>query len=224
MNTRGSPAALAELEERLATDLRPVRAFQPDRACALVVALGFGVGLGVLWPWLGLRPDANVLGPQWLWGPTALSVTIGAVLISLALRRVIPGNLPSYPALVTSAILGLVVWVLPYLAVYARSPVVVPPDKALRIGLLCVGMEVCLGAPAMLLLLWLAHRGIAVEPMPAAIVGAFGVSLVSDSVWRLICQYSHPAHVATSHGPGMVVVVLVGVGLVYLWDRRQLGQ
>ncbi len=46
------------------------------------------------------------------------------------------------------------------------------------------------------------------------------VALVCDAVWRLICKYSHPGYVAVSHGPGIVAVMLIGVALVYLWDRR----
>ncbi len=224
MNAEVIAAVLAELKEHVAADLRPVRPLHPHRACALVVALGFSLGLGVLWPWLGLRPDAAVLGLLWLWGPSVLSVATGAVLINLALRRVIPGNLPSHTALAVSAVVALVLCAVLYLAVHTRSPVIVPPEKALGIGLMCIGMEFCLGAPAVLLLLGLARRGVVADPLPAAIVGAFGVSLVSDSVWRLICQYSHPAHVAVSHGPGIAAVVLVGVVLTYFWDRRQLSK
>lgn len=222
VNAEGTPAALVELEERLVADLRPVRSFHPDRACLLVVALGFGVGVGVLWPLLGLRPDAAVLGPLWLWGPSVLSMATGAVLISLALRRAIPGNLPASSTLYASAGIGLALCAVLYVAVSDRSPVRVPPEEALGIGLRCIAMEVCLGLPALLLLFWLARKGVAADPLPAVIVGSLGVTFVADAAWRLICQYSHPGHVVTSHGPGMLAVVLIGVGLAFFWDRRQL--
>ena len=97
----------------------------------------------------------------------------------------------------------------------------VPPERAMGIGLHCIGMELCLGTPVLFALVWLARRGVAADPLLAAVVGAFGVALVADAVWRLVCPFSSSGHVATSHGPGMVGVVLIGVGLAVAKTRRQ---
>lgn len=202
-------------------DTKPVRVFHPDRVCALAVMVGFAVGLGILWPWMGLRPDAAALGAYWLWGPPILSAAVGGFLISLSLRTVIPGNLPSRAMLWVSVVVGWMVCGLLYVAVYFESPVLVPDGKVLARGLLCFGMEICLAAPPLFVLLWSARVGIVANPLLATFVGASGAALVGDSVWRLVCQYSHPAHVVTAHGSGMAMVVLLALGIVYLWDRRR---
>ncbi len=218
----GKRRSLADLQDELAADLRPVRRFHPGRLTAWVVALGFGLGLGILWPMMGLRGDAVTLGPLWLWGPAIFGVALGAVLIVLALRQLVPGNLPPTSLLIGGALVGFVLCALIYVAVYSQSQTPIPSDKVWQVALFCLGMEICLGLPAVLLFFWLARRGFTANPVLPAVVGAAGVVLVADSVWRMMCKFSEPAHVISSHLPGMAVVVLAAGLLAHLWDRRRL--
>ena len=222
MNARGPQGTLASLEERLVADLHPVRPLKPRRVCLLVLALGLGVGFGVLWPTLGLRGDAGALGALGLWSSTFVTIGMSSVLIVLALRRGVPGNLPSAGALALFPILSIGLNAGIYLLIYRQSPSSPPLQQAASAAWRCFAMELCLGVPFLLLLLLLARRGVTHRPMAPAAVGGLGVALVADAVWRLVCPFSEPAHVVASHGPGITVVVALAVLLAFLWDRSRL--
>jgi len=211
----------AGLRSRLTADLRPVRRFHPEAVALGVVVLGFGVGLATLRSLFGLPATSGAAEWLWLWGPSLLAVASATILIGLALCTLVPGRHPGPVSLAGWTGLCVALHLGVTAVTYGHRPTSLP-EGADHLSLRCLGVELCLAVPAAALLVWLGRRGLSARPYAFGVLGALGTALVADAAWRMVCPYTDPAHVLASHSPALPAVALFGLGLAFVWDRRQL--
>ena len=87
---------------------------------------------------------------------------------------------------------------------------------------LCFGRISALGVPPVILVLWLLSRGLPLRPKVAGLLAGIGGGLVSESVYRLSCGMSNPAHIVPWHTGAILVMGLFGLIAGMWWERRQL--
>lgn len=214
-------AALAALREQVAAGLRPVKVLRNERFlwATLVVFCVVCLPAGALF---GLRQDFGALGSLWSWGLTGCQFVVALWLLAMTQREAIPGRYLGRALLGGLALAALTTQVLTTWLTFLKSPLAVPEGADLSYSLVCLGLEIVLGLPIGLCVLWLLSRGVVSRPLFAGILGGLGAGLLGDAVWRLICPYSDPAHVLTSHTLGILVVGFLTFGAAAVWERRRL--
>ncbi len=216
-----SNTAFAELQARLAGDLRPVRPFLPGRWMTLFLALFVPLAALLLWRVFGWRPDGDVLGGFSVWGLSAIELTVAMALLATVLREAVPGRSSSLALLAGTAAgaLGLHAGVI--LATFSRSQVHPAPGSEWTAGRFCFGVEVAIAVPAVLFALWLGRRGLTARPRRLGFLGGAGAGLAADALWRLVCPYSAPAHAFGAHTLAVAAAAGVGLLLAGWWERAR---
>ncbi len=214
-NTEQVPAALLD---RLAGELQPVRPFVPTRWMVTFVVL-FAVASGTwLWRTVVWKAAYQTVERSWLLGSSAVELIAGCFLLGWVLREAIPGNSASVSAVAATGLTAGLTHVSLSLAAMRLSPMSVPEGQGWAFGIYCYRSEVLLGVPCLLFALWLSRRGLTSRPWRVGVIGGLGAGLVADSVWRLFCPYSEPAHSFGAHSGGIPTVVVGGLILAALWD------
>ena len=217
MNRERPPA---ELRRFVASDLRPVRALpRPPLRTLWLVPLG----LLVWWVfhWLGVRPDAERLGPLMLWAPSVLQAMAGVAVLAVALREAVPGRSIDRRSLVlgglaVAAWLASVTW-----ATWLRSPSEVPSDLAGLFWRYCVGGPLLATLPLLAGALFLVRRAYPSRPGLAGALCGLGAGLIVDGSWRTYCSVTSPAHILDSHMLGLVAATALGALLGAAVGRRR---
>jgi hypothetical protein len=217
-----------ELRQAIGDDLRPVRPLPPVWIRTLVAVAVAAAGLAVVLIGfkLSLRPDMCEI-PMWLsWGCTVVQLTVGVVLIGLALREAVPGAGVPSGAVALAMGTGVLMQILVGIATWMHSagmPWV--NGRALKIGLGCAAHDISLGLPALLVTMWLVFRALPLRPSVAGLLGGTGAAVTADAVNHVICPMSDLRHVLVWHTGVFFGLILVGwiAGLVWERARRQEG-
>lgn len=217
-----SDAALAAVRERIASDLRPVKPARIARWLWAVLSSFGAASFLVMCVLFGLREDHEVLGNLWSLGLTGCQFLAAFVLLAVTLREACPGRYSDRVSLGFLALAALTTHVFTTWLTFLKSPLAAPEGAGVNYSLVCLGLEIALGLPIGLFALRLLARGVVSRPLLAGIVGGLGAGLAGDAVWRLICPFSDPAHVLTSHTLGILAVSLLTFGVAAVWEGRRL--
>ncbi len=212
------------LRRAVEADLMPVRPLLPTwmrvLVAATVAALGLAAVAVVLQ--LTLRPDLHQI-PRWLsWGCSALQLAIAVLLIVMALREAVPGSGLPKGAAALAATAGVVVQVVVGIATWVHSPgVPLLPGRGLASGLGCASHDAAVGAPALIITLWLVFRALPVRPALAGLLGGAGAAVGADAFNHLVCPMSDLRHVLVWHTGVLLGLMLLGWGIGTMWERRR---
>jgi putative effector of murein hydrolase LrgA (UPF0299 family) len=207
------------LRARIAADLTPVRPL-PTPLQRTVALVPFAVMLLVAAPFVFTFRDLAPLGWTWSWAASIAQSVVGLAVITLALRKAVPGR--EWTASATGAlIIGvLVLFVAVTYATWAASPVDAPRRWWLVVAI-CAVSSATSALPVVALVAALVVRAYPLRPLATGAIAGFGAGLIADAGWRLFCHYSEPAHVLSAHFGGVLLASAVGAMLVRaLWRIR----
>jgi hypothetical protein len=170
----------------------------------------------------GLRPDAEDVGGEVLWGFAVLQLLAAYSIFIVALRQAVPGSAVGPSAWFSVFLLILVMQVGVALWTYRQSPLDVPSDRVYTYGLACFSMMSLLGFVPAAIAFWLLGRGLPLRPRVAGVLAGLGGGLVAESVYRTHCAYSHWTHILPWHGGAVLLLGLVGFYCGVLWEKRRL--
>lgn len=211
------PSPPAALRKKILSDLRPVRPLAEPRKRALVL-LPLGVALVVLVPWrLGLRQDVHVLTTLYVWGLSALQMSIGIGLVAAALREVIPGRQIPRTAILLLFASGFVLVIGITYATWHASGTVAPEHLRLPFWKFCFRMPIELSLPGTFLILVLAARGVIWRPVLVGALAGLASGLMSDAGWRTFCDISDPSHVVSAHVAAILAATGIGTVAATVW-------
>jgi len=211
MSTR-LPDALRDAIER---DHRPVRPLSPlwrRTLAVVVVALAL---LAVVVITHRLRPDLPTL-TFWIgWGAVAVELLAGAVLIALALRESVPGQALPTPVVVLAVGAAMAANALVALATWMGTE---QPPMGFHGGGMCLGNELVISIPAVLLTLFLVLRALPLRPCITGLLGGAGAGLVADGINHMLCPVSDLRHVLMWHTGAILVLMTFGWVGGRIWE------
>jgi len=209
------------LRAAIAADLRGVRPLPPPgRRLVWVAACAAALVAAVLF-FAGLRPNGGSLGPLLLWGVTAVQLIVGVALCGLALREAVPGAGASTSG--KAAALGAGACFQVFASVACADATGGSPAAPFWQGDKCMGLEIVIALPALLVTAALVARAYAVRPEWAGALGGVGAGLVADAIWRLVCPYCDLVHLLVWHSGAIALLALVGLaaGALTSWQRAR---
>jgi hypothetical protein len=193
----------------VAATTRPVRPLRSPVERALLLLL-VAVVAGTCLLLLGsLRPN---LAPALSSGPAALELLAGFAAFLLAMRLTIPGwgASAARAGLLIAGVLGVALaaaLAAPHLVpAWLAGPSVGAPGPGLR----CLGLELSLGLPALLLGVLLVVRGARFASAWSGALVGLGAALVGDATMHLHCPVADPRHTVVYHLGAMVLLVAAG--------------
>ena len=213
-------SSFERVRDEISRNLEPVTPLRPAWMSALVAIPVALFLLSLVLVVYGLRSDAAAIGGWALWGPASLMVLASYAVLVLALVQRAPESTVSrmwwvaLPLLAIAMQLGGTYWTLAH-----SGP---PADASWQTEALCFGRISALGVPPVILVLWLLSRGLPLRPKVAGLLAGIGGGLVSESVYRLSCGMSNPAHIVPWHTGAILVMGLFGLIAGMWWERRQL--
>lgn len=200
----------AQLRERIAQDLRPVKRLRKPwlrAASALPLALLLLFAASALY---GARDDAERLGWILTWGLSIFQLALGMLLIGMSLREAIPGQAFSPPVLVTSVGMAFGAVTLIAFVTWLVSPTRIVNEPILVVAGICFGHTLLAAVPVIFFVGLLVARAYPLRPHIAGALYGAGAGLLSDAGWRLFCHYSDPLHVLPTHLGAVVAATLLG--------------
>lgn len=213
-------SSFERVRDEISRHLEPVTPLRPAWMSALVAIPVALFLLSLVLVVYGLRSDAAAIGGWALWGPASLMVLAAYAVLMLALVQRAPESTVSrmwwvaLPLLAIGMQLGGTYWTLAH-----SGP---PADVSWQTEAMCFGRISALGVPPVILVLWLLSRGLPLRPKVAGLLAGIGGGLVSESVYRLSCGMSNPAHIVPWHTGAILVMGLFGLIAGMWWERRQL--
>ena len=217
----GPPPLSEALRRAVAADTAPVRRLGPPLARALAAAVWAAGALLVLLAFLGLRGDADQLGPVLTWGPVFVQGAAGVVLVALALAAAVPGR--GVGTGLSLLAIGAALAALVAQAILSRrgSAGMELPDPWIHHGPACFFATLLFGMSALVLVAALVARA---EPLRAALAGLLsgvGCGVMAEGVYRLHCGITDLRHVLIWHLGAVVVLLLAGLAAGLAWERRE---
>jgi len=209
------------LRSAIANDLQPVQPLPPTWRRTLVVAAVVTVVIAAALTVLKLRFDVDQM-PVWLsWGCSLLELTVGLVVVGLALRESIPGRALTSGAVAGAAVLATGLQILVGLTTWFFSPGMPMPSDAAAAGMSCLRHDTTLGLPALAATLWLVFRALPLRPSIAGLLGGAGAGLTADAVTHLLCPVSDLRHVLVWHTGAILLLMAAGwlIGKAWEWYR-----
>ena len=215
------------LREAIGKDLQPVRPLPPVWVRTLFAVAVAAVCLGVLIVVfkLSLRPDMDQI-PMWLsWGCTLIQLTIGVVLLGMALREAVPGHGVPAGMVATAVGTGVLMQILVGIATWMHSPgMPYIPGQALQKGIGCASHDTALALPALVVTLWLVFRALPLRPSVAGLLGGTGAAVTADAVIHILCPMSDLRHVLVWHTGVIIGLLVIGSVAGKLWEKRRFGK
>ncbi len=217
----GPPPLSEALRRAVAADTTPVRRLGPPLTRALAAAVWAAGALLVLLAFLGIRGDAEQLGPVLTWGPVFVQSAAGVVLVALALAAAVPGR--GVGTGLSLLAIGAALAALAAQAILSRrgSAGIELPDPWTRHGPACFLATLLFGMSALILVAALVARA---EPLRAAVAGLLsgvGCGVMAEGVYRLHCDITDLRHVLIWHVGAVVVLLLAGLAAGLTWERRE---
>jgi hypothetical protein len=214
------------LRQAISNDLSPVKPLPPVwmRTLYAVAVAAAGLTIVVTVFKLSLRPDMDQL-PMWLsWGCTALQLTIGVILVGMALREAVPGSAVPVGAVSLAVGTGVVMQILVGIATWMHSPgMPLVKGHGLKAGMTCSTHDAALALPALAVTLWLVFRALPMRPSVAGLLGGTGAAVTADAINHILCPMSDLRHVLVWHTGMILGLMLLGWAAGKLWERRRFG-
>jgi hypothetical protein len=167
---------------------------------------------------LGVRSDASALGFSLLWGLSLLQLLLAYGIFYLLVRETIPGS-SARPALwvVTFVAVTLAQLGVGYLT-FSRSPMIVEPERALRVGATCLYRMSLIGVPILALGLVVASRGLPLRPRITGLGAGLLGGLVAEAIYRTHCPFAHLDHMLPWHTSAVALLGIVGFFAGAAWE------
>jgi hypothetical protein len=215
------------LRRSISDDLVPVRPLPPAwmRTLQAVAVAAIGLALVIFVFKLSPRPDMEQL-PMWLsWGCTALQLSVGVLLLGMALREAVPGQGVPIGAVALGVGTAVLMQTLVGIATWMHSPgMPLVKGHGLSAGITCTTHDVAMALPALLVTLWLVFRALPLRPSIAGLLGGAGAAVTADAVTHILCPMSDLRHVLVWHTGALIGLMLVGWLAGKLWERKRFGQ
>ncbi|HVY87853.1 MAG TPA: DUF1109 domain-containing protein [Hyphomonadaceae bacterium] len=199
-----------DLVALLAKDAAPVGQRRLPMRIMMIAALGVVAALGILVPWLGIRPDlAEAAGGMTYWTKTVYTLVLGVAGFLLAERLARPG---------VKNRAGIVVIAIAILAVVgiAVAQLASTPSDQMSAALMgqtwnkCPWRIVVLSLPGLGLLLWLMRRFAPTRPMLAGAAAGLLAGGLGATVYGLFCQETSMPFLAIWYSLGVALTSLAG--------------
>lgn len=222
-----TPSLPESLRRAIGEDLQPVRPLPPVwmRLLTAIAVTATGLAIAIVFFKLTLRPDMGQI-PMWLsWGCTAAQLTVGIVLIGMALREAVPGNGVPWGAVKLAVGTGFVMQILVGIATWMHSPgMPYVTGHGLATGIGCATHDIALGLPALAVTLWLVFRALPLRPSIAGLLGGCGAAVTADAINHIVCPMSDLRHVLVWHTGVIFGLMLVGWLAGKIWERARFGR
>jgi hypothetical protein len=207
------------LREAVARDLAAVRPIHPAWMRTVVSVAVLAVVLAFTLASASLRSDIDQL-PMWLsWGCSALQITLGVLLIGMALREAVPGAALPIGSIRWVAVTAVVVQVMVGIATAVYSPAIAVSGSSMATGVGCLSHESVVVLPTFAITLWLVFRALPLRAPVAGLLGGAGASVASDGVLHLICPMSDLRHVLVWHTGAVILFMAAGWTAGLVWAR-----
>jgi hypothetical protein len=203
----------------IAQDPLPVRPLPSPSRRARVVVVVAGALLALTAAVLRVRGDAHELGLTLSWGATLLELATGLALTVVALRSSVPGRGPTTLRAAGLAGAAFAVQVAVGVATWAARGM--PQETFPPRTMVCMGIEISLGLPVLLVTVALIARAWAVRPGLTGALAGVGAGILADGLQHLHCPLSDLQHVLVWHGGGMTLLVLFGWCAGVVIERRR---
>lgn len=165
-----------------------------------------------------MRSDASTLGFGLLWGLTLLQLLMAYGVFYLVIRETLPGN-AARPALWIAIFVAVILAQLGVSRVtFWSSPMVIEPERALRVGASCLYRMSLIGLPVLGLCLFLASRGLPLRPRVTGLASGLLGGLVAEAIYRTHCPFSHFDHMLPWHTGAVAVLGLAGFFAGAAWE------
>lgn len=212
---------LEALTAAIRPETEPIRKIAPPWRRALVLVPYALVAVAVLTLSRGVRSDAALLGPWFLFGVSAVQLAASYALFRIVLRETIPGS-SSRPWAWTAAA-GLVVLVQLASSEWTaiRSPYPMAAGRELSVGAACLGFMSVIGVPVLLFGMIYASRGIPLRPRLTGLSLGLVGGLAAEAIYRTHCPYSHLGHMVAWHTGAVVFLALVGFFAGTVWELQR---
>jgi len=221
-----TPSIPDSLRKAVSDDFQPVRPLPPVwmRLLTAIAVTTAGLTAVIVVFKLTLRPDMSQI-PMWLgWGCTAVQLTVGVVLIGMALREAVPGSGVPSGAVALAVGTGVVMQVLVGIATWMHTPgMPYVKGQGLAAGMGCATHDVALGLPALAVTLWLVFRALPLRPSIAGLLGGTGAAVTADAINHIVCPMSDLRHVLVWHSGVIFGLMLVGWAAGKIWERVRFG-
>jgi hypothetical protein len=209
------------LRRAVAADAAPVRRLAPPPRRALAAAIWAAGAIFLNLAFLGLRNDAEHLGPVLTWGPVFIQAAAGVVLVALALAAAVPGR--GVGTALSVLAIGVALATLVAQAVLSRrgSGGVEVPDPWIHHGPTCFVATVLFGVSAFVLVAALVVRAEPLRATLAALLSGAGGGVMAEGIYRLHCGITDLRHVLIWHLGAVVLLSLAGLAAGLAWERRE---
>ncbi len=209
------------LRSAILSNLEPVRPLKPEWQRAIALLPWAIAALVVYWVSLTPREDLAQLGVALSWGASILQALLAVGLGIAALKESAPGSSWPRSTVVAFALGALGLHVAILLAAFERSKYPEPFGHYGTELQLCFTYQLPIGLPILALGLWLLSRGFAVRSALGGALAGLAAGLLAEASWRMICPYTHPAHMFPSHTGTVLLTVLLGTFAGWLMGRRR---
>jgi len=167
----------------------------------------------------GLRTDYSVLGPRLVWSLTLLQLAASYILAAVALRLVIPAQLPSAGLSAGLVSLAILVQALASVMIFDRSQTAAPSGRAFQLWAVCLLITFALGLLPAIVAFGLGVRGLPLRARLFGLMCGLSAGFGAEAAWRLHCPFSDPAHILGAHGGAILALGLLGLLAGALWER-----
>ncbi len=211
------------LSKVIEPELQPARRLRRPWVRAVSVLPYAAFCVTVLIVTRGLRGDADVVGPWLLWGFGSVQLIAAFLVFRKVLRESIPGKTGRPQAWLGA--LGVVLFLQLAVAALtnAQSPRILSPERAMSVGLTCMGIMSIVGVPVLLLGLTLASKGLPARPRIIGLVSGLAGGLIAEAVYRSHCPYTHLTHMLAWHSGAVVLLGSLGFFSGAVWDLKRTG-
>jgi hypothetical protein len=211
------------LMQAVARDLKPVRPSPPPLHLAVRMAPIALLVASLVFALMGVRRDAEALGPLVIWGASFAQFLAAIALVWIAAReatpaRRLPRQFVSFAA-VAAPLIVVTVTLLTYSTVSALGPV---RGTVLRWDLTCGLSSTLAGAILVLLFTWMFRNSVATRPTVAGALYGAAAGIAINADWRIVCPVSTFRHALGAHGAAVIATVLLGALIGRALEYRRL--
>lgn len=198
------------LRAAIFADLQPVRPLKPATARAWLLVPWSAMALVLYWVTLTPREDLSQVGIALSWGATLLQVMLALGVGVGALREATPGSTWPRTTALACTLGAFAFHIAVVLVTFAKSQYPEPPGTYFEELRFCLTRQLTIGLPILVLGLWLLFRGLPLRPAWGGTLAGLAAGLLAEASWRMICPFTHPAHMVPSHTGAIVLTMVIG--------------
>jgi len=211
-----------QLRQKLGDDFAPAKPLKASWKRALWIFPISLLYMGAILAIFHIRPDHVSLSPLVLWGFLILQVLACYLVLTASLQTSIPGAAKDPLVLAGVALTGLAAFFIASWIIFRVSPNWPSPGQEWKIGMACMSIIGILGILALLFGFILVRSGLPFRARTTGLLLGLGNGLVAEAVWRLHCPFSSWDHILFFHGGAVVVLMVAGIAIGRLWERKSL--